>query len=116
MPFKKALSNVRVEVNQTVRLDIKLELGAATEQVEVNAAPSTLQTADSQVGAVVETKAISDLPLNGRNFTQLMVLMAGATEGSQGNTVQGHYAERAGGTSFSVNGQRSDYNEFLSTV
>ncbi len=111
--FKKAVSNVRVEVNQTVRLDLKLELGAATEQVEVNAAPSTLQTADSQVGAVVETKAISDLPLNGRNFTQLMVLMAGATEGSQGNTVQGHYAERAGGTSFSVNGQRSDYNEFL---
>jgi Carboxypeptidase regulatory-like domain len=74
--FKRAVSNVRVEVNRTVRLDLKLELGAATEQVEVNAAPSTLQMADSQVGGVAETKAISDLHLNGRNFTQLMVLMA----------------------------------------
>ena len=54
--------------------------------------PPTLQTADSQMGGVVESKAISDLPLNGRNFTQLMVLMAGATEGSQGDTTQGHYA------------------------
>ena len=111
--FKKTVASVRVEVNQTVRLDLKLELGAVSEQVEVNAAPPMLQTADSQVGGVVESKAISDLPLNGRNFTQLMVLMAGATEASQGNTVQGHYNERAGGVSFSVNGQRSDYNDYL---
>jgi hypothetical protein len=111
--FKRAVSSVRVEVAQTVRLDLSLEIGELSEQVEISAAPSTLQTADSQVGGVVETKAISDLPLNGRNFTQLMVLMAGATEASQGNTVQGHYNERAGGVSFSVNGQRSDYNEYL---
>jgi hypothetical protein len=111
--FKKLVANVRVEVNQVARVDLRLELGALTEQVDVTAAPPTLQTADSQMGGVVESKAISDLPLNGRNFTQLMVLMAGATEGSQGDTTQGHYNERAGGVSFSVNGQRSDYNEFL---
>ena len=111
--FKKLTPNVRVEVEQRVQQDLTLELGAVTEQIEVTAAPPTLQTADSQMGGVVESKAISDLPLNGRNFTQLMVLMAGATESSQGSTTQGHYNERAGGVSFSVNGQRSDYNEFL---
>jgi hypothetical protein len=61
---------------------------------------------------VVESKAISDLPLNGRNFTQLMVLMAGSTERA-GGTVAGHYVERAGGTAFSVNGQRQTANQFL---
>ena len=61
---------------------------------------------------MVESKAISDLPLNGRNFTQLMVLMAGSTERASG-TVAGHYAERAGGIAFSVNGQRQSANAFL---
>ncbi|HYM12587.1 MAG TPA: carboxypeptidase-like regulatory domain-containing protein, partial [Bryobacterales bacterium] len=111
--FKKAVSpNVRVEVAQTVRLDLTLEIGAVTEQIEVSAAPPTLQTADSQMGGVVESKAISDLPLNGRNFTQLMVLMAGSTD-RPGGTVAGHYVERAGGTAFSVNGQRQTANQYL---
>ncbi len=112
--FKKTVvPKVTVEVAQTVRLDVTLELGAVAESVQVEATALQLQTADSQMGGVVPTKAISDLPLNGRNFTQLMVLMAGAVEGSAGNVVQGHYSERAGGQSFSVNGQRSDYNEYL---
>jgi hypothetical protein len=82
------------------------------ETLEVSAAPPQLQTSDSQIGGVVESKAISDLPLNGRNFTQLMVLMAGSTERA-GGTVAGHYVERAGGTAFSVNGQRQTANQFL---
>ena len=111
--FKKVITpNVRVEVGQRVQQDWTLEIGAVTEAVQVSAAPSALQTADSQIGSVVESKAISDLPLNGRNFTQLMVLMAGSTERASG-TVAGHYAERAGGIAFSVNGQRQSANAFL---
>jgi hypothetical protein len=111
--FKKSVTpNVQVEVGQRVQQDATLELGAVTEAVEVSAALLALQTADSQIGGVVESKAISDLPLNGRNFTQLMVLMAGSTERASG-TVAGHYAERAGGIAFSVNGQRQTANEFL---
>jgi len=111
--FKKAVAeNVRVEVAQRVQLDFALELGAVAETVEVQAAPPQLQTSDSQLSAVVESKAISDLPLNGRNFTQLMVLMPGSTERASG-TVAGHYAERAAGTAFSVNGHRQTANQFL---
>ncbi|MFN7922361.1 MAG: TonB-dependent receptor [Bryobacteraceae bacterium] len=111
--FKKAVaSNVRVEVAQRVQLDLTLEIGAVAESVEVSAAPPQLQTSDSQIGGVVETKAIAELPLNGRNFTQLMVLMAGSTERA-GGTVAGHYVERAGGTAFSVNGHRQTANQFL---
>ena len=96
---------MKVEVAQSVQLDLPLEIGTLAETVEVTAAAAQLQTSDSQIGGVVESKAISDLPLNGRNFTQLMVLMAGSTERA-GGTVAGHYVERAGGTAFSVNGQR----------
>jgi hypothetical protein len=111
--FKKAvIPEVRVEVAQRMRLDLTLEIGSVAETVEVSAAAAQLQTSDSQIGGVVETKAISDLPLNGRNFTQLMVLMAGSTERS-GGTVAGHYGERAGGVAFSVNGQRQTANQFL---
>ena len=111
--FKKAVANgVRVEVAQRVQLDLTLEIGTVAESVEISAAPPQLQTSDSQIGGVVESKAISDLPLNGRNFTQLMVLMAGATERA-GGTVAGHYVERAGGTAFSVNGHRQTANQFL---
>ncbi len=111
--FKKVVvPNVKVEVAQRVQLDLSLEIGAIAETVEVTAAPPQLQTADAQISSVVESKAISDLPLNGRNFTQLMVLMAGSTERASG-TVAGHYAERAGGIAFSVNGHRQSANQFL---
>ncbi|MCC6860774.1 MAG: TonB-dependent receptor [Bryobacterales bacterium] len=111
--FKKsAVENIRIEVAQSVVLDLRLEIGAVAETVQVTAAAAQLQTSDSQIGGVVETRAIEDLPLNGRNFTQLMVLMAGSTERA-GGTVAGHYAERAAGTAFSVNGQRQTANQFL---
>jgi len=70
--FKKAVAqNVKVEVAQRVQLDLTLEIGQVAETVDVSAAPVQLQTSDSEISAVVESKAISDLPLNGRNFTQL---------------------------------------------
>jgi hypothetical protein len=111
--FKKVIvPQVRVEVAQRVRIDLAVEIGAVSETVSVTAAPAQLQTSDSQMSAVVESKAISDLPLNGRSFTQLMVLMAGSTERSAG-TSAGHYNEREAGTAFSVNGQRQTANQFL---
>ena len=61
--FKKAIAhNVKVEVAQRVQLDLTLEVGTVAEAVEVTAAPPQLQTSDSQIGGVVESKAISDPP------------------------------------------------------
>src|SRR5258707_2381032 len=95
--FKKAIAqNVRLEVAGRLRLDFVLEVGAVAETIEVTAAPPQLQASDSQIGAVVENKAIAELPLNGRNFTQLMVLMPGATERA-GGTVAGHFTGHARG-------------------
>jgi hypothetical protein len=114
----QVISNVTLEVAQVLRQDVNLQLGATTERVDVTASAVALQTEDSQVGGVVGTTAVNDLPLNGRDFTQLMLLLPGASEGtpgtlSGGGTTNRHYNERVAGQGFSVNGQRSDYNEFL---
>ena len=110
---KQVISNVTLEVAQVLRQDINLVLGATSERVDVTASEVALQTEDSQVGGVVETKAVNDLPLNGRDFTQLMILLPGASEGTPSGTTGKHYTERVAGLSFSVNGQRSNYNQFL---
>ena len=52
--------------------------GAVSENVEVTAAAPLLESSTSQIGQVVESKAVSDLPLNGRNFAQLAILGTGA--------------------------------------
>src|SRR5579862_1647985 len=110
---KEVISNITLEVAQVLRQDLNLVLGATTERVDVVASALALQTEDSQVGGVVEAKAVNDLPLNGRDFTQLMILLPGASEGTPGGTTNGHYTERVAGIGFTVNGQRQDYNEFL---
>jgi hypothetical protein len=110
---KEATSNITLDVAQVLRLDLNLQLGTASDRVDVVASAVALQTEDSQLGGVVENKAVNDLPLNGRDFSQLMVLLPGATEGTPGGTTGRHYAERVAGIAFSVNGQRSNYNEFL---
>jgi hypothetical protein len=65
-------------VNQTLTQDISLELGAHAETVEVTARTEMLQRSSSELGTVIEEKAVHDLPLNGRNFTQLLSLTPGA--------------------------------------
>jgi hypothetical protein len=68
-----------VGVNQTVTQTIRLEVGAITDQVVVNAEAVMLEGSTSDLGTVIEEKAVNDLPLNGRNFTQLLTLTPGVT-------------------------------------
>src|SRR5205085_11907036 len=62
--FKKAvLGPFQLEVNQTARLDVRLEVGAATESVEVTAVAPTLQTESTQTGGVLSATKLTELPL-----------------------------------------------------
>src|SRR5438105_5336302 len=86
--FKKAVnSSVEVGVNQVVRVDLNLQVGAATEVVEVTGTAPLLQTESSSLGTIETEKRISDLPLNGRNFIQLAYLAPGANGGPAGSNV-----------------------------
>ncbi len=76
--FKKSIrSDVTVNVQDRVRVDAALEVGAVTDTVEVQAAAPRLQTDTSYLGQVVESQRIVDLPLNGRYFSRLAILTAG---------------------------------------
>jgi carboxypeptidase family protein len=78
-----------VGVNETVSRSVTLSVGAIAEAVTVAAAAPLLQASSSELGTVIPEKAVHDLPLNGRNFTQLLTLTPGATPVStaQGSSV-----------------------------
>ncbi|MCS7026171.1 MAG: TonB-dependent receptor [Bryobacteraceae bacterium] len=69
--------SITVEVSQRLRLDIRLEVGAVSESVNVTAELPRVQTEDSTLGAVVERKRIEELPLNGRHVFNLVKIVAG---------------------------------------
>src|SRR5438552_9728656 len=78
--FKKALTNpFDVGVNSTVTQNVTLTVGELSEVVEVNAASELIQGSSSELGTVISERTVQDLPLNGRNFTQLLTLTPGVT-------------------------------------
>jgi len=105
--FKRSVrSDIQLNVQDRLRVDAKLEVGAVTDTVEVAAAAPALETDTSYLGEVVESQRIVDLPLNGRFFTRLAVLTAGTAP-----TPAGARDENTGG--FSANGVRPYQNNFL---
>lgn len=75
----RTLSGITLQVDQTVNLRVPLEVGAATETVEVRGTASLVDSATSSLGQVIENKQIVDLPLNGRNPFALGLLAGNTT-------------------------------------
>ncbi len=77
--FKSArLSGLNVAVNQGITQNIRMDVGAVSESVTVTAEAPLLQQSSSELGSVIAEQAVQELPLNGRNFTQLLILTPGA--------------------------------------
>src|SRR5688572_11168599 len=73
--FKSSTAaNIEVQVQATVRLNLDMTVGAVTEIIEVTGAAALLTTENATIGTVVENKRIVELPLNGRNYLQLVSL------------------------------------------
>lgn len=70
-------TGINLEVNQRLRVDIRMEIGNVTESVNVRAEIPRVQTEDSALGAVVERKRIEELPLNGRHVFNLVKIVPG---------------------------------------
>ena len=108
--FKTALhSDVQLTVDQIQRIDMMLSPGNVTETVEVQSSAVALDTASASVGQTITEKQVTELPLNGRNFLQLLFLGAGAVEtgGEQGGMRQGV------GNAISIMGARPTSNNFM---
>ncbi len=109
-----------LQINQTMAVDAVLKVGSTTQSVTVEAQAEQLQATSSALGSVITGTAVVDLPLNGRNFSQLLILSPGVTPVSTGqyNAVGGGFGSMQGipGSSFaqpSVGGQWNRGNFFL---
>jgi hypothetical protein len=74
-----SVNGLTLSVQDNLVRNFVLQVGSSAESITVSAGTVVLQTADSQLGTVVAQQAVVDLPLNGRNFTQLLTLTPGAT-------------------------------------
>jgi hypothetical protein len=83
------MSNVDLGVDQHVRIDIKLEVGALTESVTIEARSPLVQTSSSELGTTVNEEQIKTLPLNGRNFVSLTRTVPGVVRGIPGANIDG---------------------------
>jgi carboxypeptidase family protein/TonB-dependent receptor-like protein len=101
----------RLEINQSLRFDVALKLGAVNQTVTVEAQSSRVETANPTVGATVTGEEIQQAPLNGRNVLSLALLQPGVTESNPDNTGAGGYSNGVGG--YSVAGGRTDSVTFL---
>lgn len=108
--FKTAVfSDVALTVDQIQRIDLALAPGNVSETVEVQSDALVLDTASASVGHTITERQVTELPLNGRNFLQLLFLGAGAVEtgGEQGGMRQGV------GNAISIMGARPTSNNFM---
>ncbi|MBI4889403.1 MAG: TonB-dependent receptor [Acidobacteria bacterium] len=113
--FKKAeQKDVVVAVNGQVRVDMAMAVGNVSETVEVTAAAPLVQSTTAETGQVIEQRAVQELPLNGRNFAQLVYLSPGVTPGQSGENLSGAstFNPRAA-SNYNPLGQRANANGWL---
>src|SRR5215475_4142700 len=103
---------LEVAANRTQ--NIGLEVGAVTEVVEVSAAASMVETKDNSIAQVIEQRKIVDLPLNGRNLTQLLTLTGAGTSAPGGDLVGSKNMQGSNGSgTFSVAGSQANGVSYL---
>jgi hypothetical protein len=108
---KVSTANVDVAVEARQRVDLTLQVGAVSQSVEVTGAASVLETDSSEHGQVINTQQVVELPLNGRNYSDLALLSTNINRSPVGAAFSPSATPREG--SFNVNGMRSTYNNFL---
>lgn len=110
--------NFVLQVGQSARLDIRMDVGGVEQTIEVVGTIPLLQTENASVGQVISQQAVNTLPLNGRNFVQLAILAPGVSglDYAQPGTINtGKRPDelRPGGTAIQVNGGVSFSNQVL---
>jgi hypothetical protein len=106
--YRKHLQDLTLQVNQELRVDVPLLPGSMTEQIVVTAARGLLRTDAAALGAVIENRQILGLPLDGRNFFELSLLLPGVAPAAPGSA-----GSVRGDVSMNINGAREDSNNFV---
>ncbi len=108
-------TGIVLQVQDRLKIDFALQVGSVHEDVVVQGAGPMLETESSTLGQVVAAKQITDLPLNGRDYTQLASMTTGVIKIKEGNSLTGTTTASNGnaGGSFAVNGTRGTLNNFM---
>jgi len=110
--FQKYLQDgITLNVNETASVSPRLALGSEKRQVLVRANADLIEPTVTSMGKVVEQQELEDLPLNGRNFSQLGLLQPGVVPLTPGIAEAG--GSLRSGQAYAVNGQRPESNNFL---
>ena len=110
--FQKYIQQgIILSVNETATVPVHLAVGAESQVLEVNADAQLIQGTVTSLGKTVTEREVLDLPLNGRNFTQLGLLQPGVVPLTPGLSEAG--GSLRAGQSYAVNGQRPESNNFL---
>ena len=112
--FQRAVEqDVRLEVNARTRIDFSLTVGEITQSVLVHSEAQLVQTESAALGNIRSEREILNLPLNGRNFVQLVHLVPGVNSAGGGTVYTYTGSNRQGVQGASVNGARPTNNNFL---
>lgn len=107
-------TGIRLDVNTALAVDFSLTLGSTHETVTVNASAVHIETTGAQLGEVISGKQMTDLPLNGRNYTDLLALQPGVTPfdtgGYNGPSISG---QRGSANGFMVNGANVEESGYM---
>jgi hypothetical protein len=106
--FRRHVQDLALLVNQELRVEVALAAGQRTESVVVTAPRGLLRTETASVGAVIDNRQVRGLPLDGRNFLELSLLVPGVAPSAPGSA-----GSVRGDVAMNINGSREDSNLFL---
>jgi hypothetical protein len=121
--FASEEQTLKLDVGQVQEMNFRIGAGAENTTIQVTDAAPTVDLATSATGEVITGRELSDLPLNGRNFTQLTLLQPGISRGQSNSSASGYQKgnqpvetirfNETGGSALSANGLRPQANSFL---
>ncbi len=104
-----SFQDVEITVNRTITLDVQLEVGTVKQQVNITAEAALIDATTPATGATITPQQIREMPVNGRNYLDLMQLVPGAVINRQANVGSDNstpvLGERAGNNNFMIDGQ-----------
>src|SRR6202171_1850071 len=108
----KAMTQTGIELHvaDNLVINVTLGVGAVSETITVEASPIAVETTNGELTGLIEASQVSELPLNGRNFMQLVTLMPGVAAGEAYSVTN---KGLKGGSNLSVSGSASNGNQWL---
>lgn len=106
-------SGIILQVGKNVEVNVQMRLGTVTQNIEVSADAAMVETHDTSISEIIDQRRIIDLPLNGRQATDLILLSGGASvpQGAAGRFITTH--DYASSVAVSVSGGKENGNNYL---